>query len=363
MKLNAEKLKLKFILLSFFLSQFYLWSSGLPQFSHILIILCILFFLFKSMRISVNEISILGVFIVYVIFVNSIWFFWLGDWSFVVSTIYWIFNFFTLLMLINININNKNIFFNKIILLIPISYLISILIWAVGLGRYNFEPRYNGYFNDPNQMAFWVLTSCAIYIYIADSFYKKILIYLLAGFLISLTMSRSSTLGFLILTLGFILKSKGSIPRKIIYSFVSFLLLILLFFIFYSLGYFESVLSRFFEGVNNKDEQVSSRGFENLLNYPEYLIFGAGQGAYDLYSETGNEIHSTWLGIFFYYGIIGIVLFCGFIYSIFSKLKIADKIIFAGPLFYGFFTYNARTLIFWFLIAIFLLYSKHREQT
>lgn len=40
-----DKVVIYFILLSFFLSQFYFWSSGVPQFSHLFIIAAIFLWL------------------------------------------------------------------------------------------------------------------------------------------------------------------------------------------------------------------------------------------------------------------------------------------------------------------------------
>ena len=360
MKLSIENLNLKIISLGFFLSQFYLWSSGLPQFSHLLISISIFLVLIISRKLDITSISLLGVFVIYAILVNIIWSLLLDDLSFIVSTVYWVFNFFTLVVLINFSDQSKEKFLNYLTFLIPLSYFVNILIWGAGQGRYDFSPRYNGFFNDPNQMAFWILASCSIYLYLVEDFCKKIYILLLAGFLIALTMSRSATLGFVVLIVGFILNSKGSIYKKIIYVSASFLIVIVSLFIFYFLGYFDSIAARFSEGIDDKSDQTSSRGFDNLINYPQYLLFGAGQGAYHLYSQTGNEIHSTWLGILFYYGIIGFLIFIYLIFSILSKLNLSNKFIFLGPLIYGFFTYNARTIIFWFFIYIFLIRDKRK---
>lgn len=361
-KFNIKIFNIIILTFGFFFSQFYIFPSGLPQPAHIFIIFSFLIFIFFYNKIKISDTKPLIYFVCYVIFINIFYTFIIDDLSYLVSTIYWIFNLILFLVLVNINViaTQKLFFYLRFIILI--SLIINILIWGAGFGRYNFSPRYNGYFNDPNQMAFWVLCSCAIGLVLYKKVKYKIFIYCLSLFLILLTMSRSATLGFIILTLGLVVQHKSRLDFKILLSFIAILITIILFSILLKFGFLDSIILRFYEGIQENDNQTSSRGFDILINFPEYLFLGAGQGAYYLHSYSGNEIHSTWFGILFYYGIIGFILFLSFIYNIFKKLEFAEKIIFLGPMFYGFFTYSVRTLVFWFLVAIFLLYSKNREH-
>lgn len=350
------------ILFSFFLSQFYFWSSGVPQFSHIFIMGAILLLFSKSSKINIEYSNIILLFVAYAICVNFAWYLIVLDSSYMMSTVYWIFNLLFFLLMMNLNQVQINFFYEKLLFLIPFSYIVEIIIWASNLGRYDFEPRYNGLFNDPNQMAFWVLSSCAIYLYISGNGFKKITVYFLALFLILLTMSRSASVGFLMLTLGLIFSQKGDLNKRIFVFIGTLAFFGSLSYFLYSLGVFDSIALRFIEGLDQRDSQVEGRGLFSFLDYPQYLIFGAGQGAHWLYNPTGNEIHSTWLGILFYYGIIGISLFLIFLYQIFKKLSLSNKMILLGPMLYGFTTYSARTLIFWFLLAAFLIFSNNNKE-
>ena len=357
-----DKVIIYLILFSFFLSQFYFWSSGVPQFSHLFIMGALLLFFSKKSEINIEYSSIILLFVGYTICVNFAWYLIILDYSYMMSTVYWIFNLLFFLLMTNLNQVQVKFFYEKLLFLIPVSYIIGIIIWVIGLGRYDFEPRYNGLFNDPNQMAFWVLSTCAIYLYISGSNFKKIIVYFLALFLILLTMSRSASIGFLMLTLGFIFSQKGDLDKRILVFFGTLVCFSILGYFLYILGAFDSVVLRFVEGFDQRNSQAEGRGLLNFLDYPQYLIFGAGQGAHWLYSPVNNEIHSTWLGILFYYGIIGVTLFLIFLYQIFKKLSLSNKIILLGPMLYGFTTYSARTLIFWFLLAAFLLFSNNKKE-
>lgn len=357
-----DKVVIYLVLFSFFLSQFYFWSSGIPQFSHIFIMGAILLLFNKSSSINIEYSNIILLFVAYAICINFAWYLIVLDSSYMMSTIYWVFNLLFFLLMMNLNQVQINFFHEKLLFLIPFSYVIEIIIWASNLGRYDFDPRYNGLFNDPNQMAFWVLSTCAIYLYISGSNSKKIIVYSLALFLILLTMSRSASIGFLMLTLGFIFSQKGDLNKRIFVFFGTLVFFGVLSYFLYNMGVFDNVVLQFIEGLNQRDSQVEGRGLFSFFDYPQYLIFGAGQGAYWLYNPTGNEIHSTWLGILFYYGIVGIFLFLIFLYQIFRKLSLSNKMILLGPMLYGFTTYSARTLIFWFLLATFLLFSNNKKE-
>jgi hypothetical protein len=58
----------------------------------------------------------------------------------------------------------------------------------------------------------------------------------------------------------------------------------------------------------------ATRGYDRILNYPEHLLFGAGEGAYERFRSElyASEIHSGPGTLLFCYGLVGVGLFaCG----------------------------------------------------
>jgi len=345
-----------FLYSSLFFSQFYILPSGLPQISHFLILMGFLVVIYKGVPLYFNiSCKIFFIFLIYVSVINIFWAVFSVSETYLISLMYWIFNFSTFLYIVNVNkINLK--YFDYIILA---SYLILLIGYALSLGRFDFHPRYNGFFNDPNQMAFWVL--CTLSISFIGLNNLKLPILFLAIILILLTMSRSAIIGLFFVVLGFFIQEQFNV-RQLLNKLTLIVLFIFgLFFIYiYYNEKFESVVSRFEEA--DIGDQADIRGYTALIKFPEYLIFGAGQGQYDRFSETGHEIHSTWAGLLFYYGIVGTLIFLSFLFSILSRLPLQKKIIFLGPLFYGFSTYGLRTSIVWFYIAIYFLYAYKKIQ-
>ncbi len=341
---------------SYFTSKFYIFDSGLPQPSHFLILFLILFFLIKKLELKKDlSLQALSIFISYIIIVNLIWAIISDSQTYIVSMIFWIFNYLTFIVFTNI----EKFRFNILQYLILVSFSIIVLCWVLGLGRYNFNPRYNFYFNDPNQLAFWVLCSLSVYLIKPN---KLSLLAILLGLLIIISsMSRSALLGVILIFIGYLsnirLNLKG-ILLKVISLFL--LVLSLTFITFTNQEEIMFVIDRFSE--TDVEDQADVRGYTALIKYPEYLLFGAGQGEYDRFSSTNHEIHSNWAGLLFYYGFIGLTIFSIFLWSILSKLSLYEKIIFLAPLVYGFSTYGLRTSIFWFFLAVFYIYAKNKRM-
>lgn len=343
----------KLIALNLFLSQFYIVSSGLPQPAHILIILSIILFFLLHRNLIVDGINnVLIIFIAYIILINFSWTILSSSITYITSILYWVFN---LLLFIYLS-NQKYINFQSIQKSILISFISILIIWLLGLGRYDFYPRYNGYFNDPNQMAFWIL--CTLSIYFLKPNNKQILVLTLGLFLIILTASRSAILSVIFIFLSYLINNKFTIKNILLK--ILFLTIFIIVSNFFIIGTDEIkfISDRFLE--MKVGEQADIRGYTALIKYPEYLIFGGGQGEYFRFSSTNHEIHSTWAGILFYYGILGLILFLFLLKQIFTKISIPEKLIFLAPLMYGFSTYGIRTIIFWYFIAFYVLHIKSK---
>src|SRR5690606_32643510 len=98
----------------------------------------------------------------------------------------------------------------------------------------------------------------------------KITVYFLALFLILLTMSRSASVGFLMLTLGLIFSQKGDLNKRIFVFIGTLAFFGSLSYFLYSLGVFDSIALRFIEGLDLRDSQVKGRCLFKFLDYPQY---------------------------------------------------------------------------------------------
>jgi hypothetical protein len=247
---------------------------------------------------------------------------------------------------------------------------VLVIIAALGFGEYRFFPRYNAFFNDPNQMAYWVLCISSIVVFYnlrIGKFVVTSAIFLSAAFLIILTGSRSGTIGFAILMLGFVIGYFRITGRKLGFpQIVAFAIGILLvvyscYFILSSDSEAASFITKRFEGIDIID-QADIRGYSRLFDHPWYMILGAGHGMESRFNAFDTEIHSTWLGLLFFYGIPGFIFFSVFLFSMLRKLDPSGILIFLAPLFYSFSTFGLRTPIFWIFLGFLYAVTLQKKR-
>lgn len=351
-----------------FLSQFYFFKSGYPQPANIIFLFFAFFVLFLSKEKGVvakfRGFNFLVFFFFWVVFVNLFWSINLSSYRL---------NFFSVYLSYNLVIFfSFKAYLERLPLGAPMlsasigfSLMAALLVWFSGGGEYFFFPRYNGTFNDPNQMAFWVLCLTAIFFLLNNSStLVKILVGAVAVCLVFLTMSRSALLGLAVMFVGVLMDTvsfSGKKPQK---SYASFLaLLVFVAFLAVPLSKMEVVETAFsrFETMS-VDNQLEARGYVRLIDYPEYLFLGAGQGEEERF-DSDYEIHSTWVGFFFYYGFVGLIAFCFFIARSISALPWHKQLITLGPLVYGFSTFGGRSTVFWLFCAALVHVSTLRYSS
>jgi len=357
------KILLKLILfLIIFLSQFYFNRRGLqPQhFLIILFFLLIFYFIFKN---KINKSFVLPFtfpifFVVYASLINLYFFLTLpNDMEFLTASFIFIAGFG-----ITFSINFFIVKFNQQNFLKQTFFFSILFLFIIFLYKYTFTDigyRYVGYFSNPNQMAHWTLCVLCSYLLLINSSknynYKTIFILLASIILILATGSRGGMIALLTLIIGFMINLKNF---KIIF-FNSFIFLFIIFFKFRNI--MNAALDRM-QNASTIHEELFIRGHTRLIDFPDNLIFGAGQGLHSrfapLIADDYFEIHSLPAGIIFYYGIIGFLFFSIFLYQIFKNLSLGNKFIMLTPLTYSLVDFTARPLIFWVFLSICLYKSK-----
>lgn len=364
-----------FLYAGIFLIPFYVFPSGFLQPSYILLLLFLfIWVLFKKGKLGSEAKGFLNYFFpfyVYSLVVNLVYMFLYQEVLFLDFSKFLLFNLLISLGLISFTSFNCKFGGNTEVevLRLMVSILVLMLIlWLLNLGRYSFYPRYNGFFNDPNQMAFFLICSASIALVFVRSIWVYFLVLLLSMFLILLTVSRSALIGMLPLILNVFFLSGSSNNRcsnnrsrrklilsKLVFVFIFLPILLLNMQYLLSIEYIDVLKVRFVE--TDFSEQSDIRGYGRLVKYAEYLLFGAGQGL-DMRFDTNLEIHSTWAAFLFYYGVIGLLGFVIPLLKIFKSLNMNHKLLFLAPMLYSFSTFGVRTPIFWIFLSVFYCLSK-----
>ena len=360
--------------LGVFLSQFYVLPSGLPQPAHLLFALnflllgfCYSFTIsFRSQDERLTALFLLA-FCGYALIANLAWVLVEQDPAFIKASIYWVYGVLMFLFLLP-SLGDDRVR-RAVALACGSSIVLLFLFWATGLGRYEVGSRYQGFFNDPNQMAFYVICVFSTFFYLLRGKGSGQLLFaigVISVVLVFVTQSRSALLGIFFSLLAAYLRfidnmAVGAGGRDRILAVIIGIMAVPVFlYLLLGLESADVAVSRF--AGTDVVSQAEIRGYTRLVEFPAYFFLGAGQGL-DMRFGTRHEIHSTWVAVLFYYGIVGLAIFMAFIARIFLRLDLAGKIAFLGPVFYGISTYGARTPIFWvFLAAAALAAARETES-
>ena len=109
---------------------------------------------------------------------------------------------------------------------------------------------------------------------------------------------------------------------------------------------------------------LRERAAEKVINYPEYFIYGAGEGFYErYYPEPINEIHSSFINLFFSYGLIPFSILLLWFKKRLGRLDGTSRICLITIMVESTFLVNYRQALFWLAwITIFYLNEKHANS-
>lgn len=112
------------------------------------------------------------------------------------------------------------------------------------------------------------------------------------------------------------------------------------------------------------EEAASIRGYERILEHPQSLLMGQGEGAdWRFGSADAYEVHSTLGAMLFYYGLPGLALFLGAMGLALRRSPIEVWLFLGAVITYGLAHHGVRFSWLWiFLAACFLLGLEDRRR-
>ena len=121
------------------------------------------------------------------------------------------------------------------------------------------------------------------------------------------------------------------------------------------------VSNRFFLIGDKLDGGLAERGYERILNFPHYLVFGAGEGGLSRFGIDGAlELHSTFGTILFSYGVVGLFLFLNIIRFAIRGATFVEILVLLAPLAYSLTHHGFRFSTFWVFLVIFMVVKENR---
>lgn len=372
---------ISFYCLYFILKPFYFKESGTVQMAEVCLliawILSILCGFYKNRLMDFRLMHLFYLFVTGAGIVNIFYAVKLRDVQFIHALFYWLFNLIFLVLSYALFLEKKLL--EKLVLIFKLTIYIQFAIYILHMGRWYGEVRYKGTFNDPNQFAFYLMM-CGIFIFIYGMYTGRTgpgdgLAVGFAVFLIIKSASRGMTLCVALIIIFEILsgvcvwckKIMKSISRKkILGAFVIMVCMVLLVFCFMkSNGNSSSytVWDRWQETVSMVKQgkgltsggrnAFEERGISRVWEFPEYCILGAGEGGNARFNPLYiGEIHSTFPGILFCYGIIPSVLLFIWCISSIRNLDIKYLAVYFSLLIESCTLVHYRQPVFWLVFVI-----------
>lgn len=380
----------RFFLIYLLLKPFYLFKSGGLQIGDAFLLLSLVS-LIISLKINVplrqkfidviNDNKHFVIFTVLALMVNVIYFLIFSNFEFLLSTLYFIFILIAI-VLFGSFLRDRG-FLVSVSKVFKFNLLLQVFLFITNLGKMYDPTRYMGTLNDPNQFGYYILISF-FFIYVIkivlDRKERVWPYFLIALFLIFLSASTGMILGlgmFLVLSLAYKVKSIAQLPYKTVQKamYIISIIVATILFIVLPLSAILSnernvlkdslgdsvVLDRLTQKVdqasNEKGAELSvweDRGYDKIFHYPQYVLFGSGQGMYERFTKAATEleVHATFPATLFYYGIIPFAILLKWIYGKLKSSRPELLIVYAALFIESFTLLNQRQTLFWMIIML-----------
>jgi hypothetical protein len=359
----------------FVASIFYVFPSGNPQPADFLLLLTIvatLLIAWRQLPVESGLYIALGLFVGWIVLVNVIWYFISPDLLFLRKTSFYLYNSLVILFVVAAAYHDwerlKVVIWWSCVIALLAQFLYLEFVFH-GLGK-----RATGTFNNPNQLGYWALLVMACLAVVKERAPLRIwdVLALGAGFyILMLSLSKAASISGMLLVLliiAFCRLQRASalvlgvgLVLAVVFELASGVLVER----FMSL---EPVvnLERRLGGIGTQeDDNLLHRGYIRLIQNPQYLAFGAGEGGFERLTadakKKGKEIHSTLATILMSYGLIGLGLFSMLLFVIFVRAPLASAAYLGPVLLYSITHMGLRFSIFWVYLG--LVYAQARYGT
>lgn len=374
-RVRAENILLVFWVAYLIGNLFYVFKSGLPQPSDLAMALAV----FMSVsgvvaRMPVHSsLYLLGAStVVWFAIVNLIWFGMLRDPRFVLSSLYYVYNFAVVAAIVTMFAHLGESFIRTTMAALFVASGIEVVAVLVLGGD---MVRGIGTFNNPNQLGYWVLLATTAWIVLKGRSGLNgidLILFSANGYLVMKSLSKAAISSFYLLIVMAVLFqgfARGwRFPLLVAFCFgvgavtfqpqtVDKIL---------NEGIVAKVINHFDGALSENDSTAEGRGYDRIWLHPWHLFVGAGEGAFarftDKSGDKGIEMHSTWGTILFSYGIVGFSLLAACLLAIFRPAPWQHWLYFVPVALYGVTHQGVRFTMLWILFGIIFGMAQHTRS-
>ncbi len=335
----------------------YMFSSGLPQPGDWMLIFLgpMVLRTWNGRLPSTGAARALAVFTGYVVLVNIVWSVVLNQWSmnlkygFWLSATFYIYNavMYLIVLVMYSKYGERFLWFTAKVLLagLVLQALLSFVSTRGGL-------RATVLFNNPNQLGYYALVSVSLLLLLQRRGHVatlEVTIGTIAASYLALISASKAALG----AIGLLVVA-GAIT--------SFRTMLVIASVFLLTIYVPSPMQEAIDRTLTRFDSDTSlgffeeRGYDRIVNHPEYWVAGAGEGGYLRFAEStaihAHEIHSSIGTLFFSYGVVGTIIFVAFTLIVLRRKGFRTWLLVMPTMAYGMTHQGLRTTLFWVLLAI-----------
>lgn len=353
--------------LYFLAKPFYFWASGLPQLADLIALVIIMLSISNSYwRQSSNDstrgLTVFVLFAFHATVVNLIAMLVTnGSNTFLYSSAFLIFNCMLAIAFARFHQTMGQELRRTLFYSVAASLVVQALLQLGTQDAY----RAKGFFNNPNQLAYFALLSACIIIFVTHlgegHLLTTVISLLAATFLVLASLSKAGIIAMGLLLALFVLSAARLSNRRVRATAGIFACLAL--FMSYSLASNSSTLFKRLEtrfSSPDGDDNLSSRGYDRIGMYPETWVFGAGDGDYGRFGED-IEFHSTMGTVLVSYGVVGLSLMLVLFYIGLRRSGSIGIVVLLPVMSYGITHNGLRNSFLWILLALMVSMSRNRS--
>lgn len=373
-KMNArnERLLPALFLVGVALGPVYFLPSGLPQVGDWILAVWALLTLvtripvaFRTLKCAPTQLAV--VLVAYITVVSVAWAVNLNEINVAFQALFYIFNLLVVWALVasvwSAEEHWRTVLRNALVLATAVLLVMFLL---------RFDPgriRQTAGFNNPNQLGYYaLLLFCTAFVVFGRRGWNSGRFWFVigvAGLMIPFSASLAAAAGFAVAVLGALLIMGW---RHVVrFLPMAFLVALVLGGALVSTGLHNQLISQVQARIAVADRKVDNliddRGYSRIVEYPEYVLFGAGEGArYRFGPQHSHELHSTLGTLLFSYGIPGLATFLAMLWYVARRKTLGVWMLVAAPLVYSFSHQGLRTTFFWVLLFIVWIYGEERKK-
>jgi hypothetical protein len=292
----------------------------------------------------------LAAFVGYVVACNFVWVALTTEFDFLKASSFYVFNFFVFLGYL-VMLGHRGEDWLRWTFIGFAASLVMLAVLSIPFSHRAESGRLELFFANPNQLAYHVLLCASVVVVLAPRYrVPKVVVYalLLCAFYLAMrTYSRAGSFGIALLGVLEFARRPTLVTILLLPVFVGALYL--------DLQNLDTDLWRnridLVEQSTTQD-YLTDRGLDRMVDHPEYLIFGAGEGYLIRFHHLKQEIHSSAANMLFSYGIVGTVLFLVFLRWLLLSAGFRIPLLLVPALTYSLFHHGMRARPFWLLLAI-----------